>query len=575
MKMENNQSKKGASFDTKWERKEQPSQNDILTNSYMNNLRADASLRAEIMSDTELMNAYARNERAYRTEKREKNAPKKEDKSPIVIKLLKKPLEWVIEQIKAVTEAIKAGMLRVALGTEGVNKVVENTRKDDEKAERKALQEREIADMDKNAIREELNKRFHPKEKENEAEKGEDSRENGRTDDDHKQPNNAGRSKSDTKGPEDKNESPSQGTDEQKKKNAPEKKKQEPSLGQNDGNRLQRMYLGSIGVKGKDKEGHEINYPGQYNEFKNSIETYFKKEYGINLVVKTEEMDKENRTGYLQFTVGNKEYGKPSIKYMGHGNVVIDGDKSKSEQIKNLISHYINNYDKDSQKGRAASGIYPSQKEIIAMLEEFKAQQDKDKIETNFYGVNITGVKDGDKGYVFQFGDSDSRFLCHPKDFSEDSVKEYFKKAVYKEIDSVLDKAYENAKTQSKENKTTSKTRAEKKNERPSTNKKKNQTKEPVQPEEDKTTKTDVSVADPEQEDQVPIGSIFNNMPQETKSDNELIPRELGEWEEECKALESNNQNEEKTNEENREQNEEQIDLQQTIDTGTEEIEFC
>lgn len=371
---------------------------------YLNNKKADSVLRAERMTDKELLDAYEKNEKEYVASKEKPPVIDQKNKS-LPMEAFKKLINWVIVKLNELAEIAKATLLRVAIGKDGVSKVIDNTRKDEEKAERQQKLEREISELDKNAVREEMKRRNL----------GKDTQEN----------NNEDKNRSNEHSNEQPSYSNEKRNDEPKRTN-PEFTA-ETTLGKSDKTRLDRLYLGAIG---------DERYVGDFEKFKAEYQKYIKDYTGLDVDIVARNSD--GRHGALSIEVNDKKLGPCTFKYLGDGmtNYKCKGKAlGLVKELEKLTSHYINDYDKDSQKSRTASGIYPGKNALRDLVGDIKFLLSKDNpsITTIFYGSTINGcLKDGH-----------ITFTVNGKDIKEFAGKEGVlseAEPIYKAIKAEIDK---------------------------------------------------------------------------------------------------------------------------------------
>ena len=369
---------------------------------FLNNKKADAVLRAERMTDKELLDAYEKNEKEYVASK-EKPPVVDQKKQSLPLEAFRKLINWVIQKLNELAEITKATLLRVAIGKDGVSKVIDNTRKDEEKAERQQKLEREISELDKNAIREELKRRGI----------GKDSPEN----------ENNGKSQ----------EAPKQ--DSPKKEPSKQKKEAEDVLGKSDKTRLDRLYLGS-------NVWCDEKYKEDFARFKAEYEAYIKDYTGLTVDISGRRTNQDwvpTRQGALCVKIIDERLGPCSIEYRGNGHVEQFGNyrtEELTEELKRLTSQYINNYDKDSQKSRTASGIYPSRASVKSLVEDMKSKlkEGNETIEVTFFGKKLECRIKGEHAYLTMV--DSHRTTAGPKDIilSTDTIYKAIKDSIDKEI---------------------------------------------------------------------------------------------------------------------------------------------
>ncbi|WP_031555537.1 hypothetical protein [Oribacterium sp. FC2011] len=368
---------------------------------YLNNKKADSVLRAERMTDKELLDAYEKNEKDYVASKEKPPVIDQKNKS-LPLEAFKKLITWVIVKLNELAEIAKATLLRVAIGKDGVSKVIDNTRKDEEKAERQQKLEREISELDKNAIREELKRRGI----------GKESPENV----------NNGKGQEPPKQESPKQEPPIQ------------EREAEDALGKSDKTRLDRLYLGSMSwsdEKSKD----------DFAKFKAEYEAYIKDYTGLTVDISGRQANQElapTKQGALYIKIIDEKLGDCSFEYRGDGNIEhISNEKTEKlvNELEKLTSHYINDYDKDSQKSRTASGIYPGKNAIRNLVVDIKSLLSRENPSETviFYGSIINGcLKDGH-----------ITFTVNGKDIKEYAGKEGVlseAEPIYKAIKAEIDK---------------------------------------------------------------------------------------------------------------------------------------
>ena len=368
---------------------------------YMNNKKADAVFRAERMTDQELIDAYEKNEKVYRDSKTK--TPEEPQKG--FLNTMQKIGKWLAERLSGLANVAKAALLRVGLGKDGVNRVIENTRKDEEKAERQQKIEREISELDKNAVREEIKRRNLGKEA------PENSNEN-RTANRNNEPSNGQPA------------NPMPQKEDPLRLNGPEHTI-DSTLGKDDATRLDRLYIGAIG---------DEKYAEDFSRFKSEYEAYIKDYTGLDV-----ELVAGNRAdgqGIIAVIINDERLGKSAFAYSGNGQIDHYAEDIKTEKLVNelekLSSHYINGYDKDSQKSRTASGIYPAKSSMKSLVEEMKEQL-KDGVGTKdvtFYGKTIEcTMKDGiasfsvDGRNVSEFADKDAASTFSEADLVYKAIK--------------------------------------------------------------------------------------------------------------------------------------------------------
>ncbi len=371
---------------------------------YMNNKKADAVFRAERMTDQELIDAYEKNEKAYRDSMTK--APEEQKKG--FLNTVWKIGKWLADRLSGLASVAKAAFLRVGLGKDGVNRVIENTRKDEEKAERQQKFEREISELDKNAVREEMRRRNL----------GKDAPENSNENNNRSnEPANGQPANNEPTNPMPQKEDPLQ-------LGGPERNK-DSNLGKDDSTRLDRLYLGAMG---------DEKYAEDFSKFKSEYEAYIKDYTGLNA-----ELVAGNRAdgqGIIAVIVKDERLGECAFAYLGNGQIEHFGEDARTEKLVNelekLSSHYINGYDKDSQKSRTASGIYPAKSSVKSLVEEMKDQL-KDGIGTKdvaFYGKTIEcTMNDGiasftvDGKNVSEFADKDAAGTFSEADLVYKAIK--------------------------------------------------------------------------------------------------------------------------------------------------------
>ncbi|SEA87663.1 hypothetical protein SAMN05216349_14210 [Oribacterium sp. KHPX15] len=386
---------------------------------YLNNKKADSVLRAERMTDKELLDAYEKNEKDYVASK-EKPPVVDQKKPSLPMEAFKKLINWVIVKLNELCEIAKATLLRVAIGKDGVSKVIDNTRKDEEKAERQQKLEREISELDKNAIREELKRRGL----------GKDSPENVN--------NGKGQEPS-------KQESPNQEPPKQEKE-------AEDALGKSDKTRLDRLYLGSMSWS--DEKSKE-----DFAKFKAEYEAYIKDYTGLTVNISGRQANQElapTKQGALCIKIIDEKLGDCSFEYRGDGNIEhISNEKTEKlvNELEKLTSHYINDYDKDSQKSRTASGIYPGKNSIRDLVGDIKFLLSKENPSktTIFYGSTINGcLKDGH--ITFTVNGKDIKEFAGKEGILSEAEPIY--KAIKAEIDKDINKYHDKGSEKEEDSKT-------------------------------------------------------------------------------------------------------------------------